>query len=429
MAVGVYLLLCLFPLIVGVLGPLPPGRGFWVEFGVALGFVAVGTLGVQFILTARFPSFSLAMGQDTLLQFHRVAGTIAGICVLAHPAVLIAADPDYAAFFDPRVNLMRAFSLSAAVLGVLGLIVFSVLRARLAFKYEWWRLSHGVVAALVMVVAAAHVFMVGHYADPLPKKLGLVAVTVAPVLLFLHSRVLRPLGMRRRPWRVAGVRQETEKVWSVTIEPVGHPGVGFRAGQFAWVTFGRGPFSPRQHPFTIASSAAHPESLTFAIKRLGDFTDGVGELPVGTRVFVEGPAGNFVVPPDAPGVVFFAGGIGVTPAMALFRTAADTGDPRPMLLVYATETLAKAPFRDELAALAGDRLAVEHVPEQPPEDWRGESGLLDTEAIGRIVPQEALRTHHFMICGPAPMMDAVESVLLALGVARVRISSERFDII
>lgn len=81
----VFVVLCAAPLLVATIGPAPSGRGFWVEFGVALGFLALGMLGAQFVLTARFPNFSRSVGQDTLLRFHRASGIFAAALVFAHP--------------------------------------------------------------------------------------------------------------------------------------------------------------------------------------------------------------------------------------------------------------------------------------------------------------------------------------------------------
>lgn len=431
--VVLYLLLCLLPLVVACVGPLPPGRGFWVEFGVAIGFVGAGMMGVQFVLTARFPAFSMSMGQDTLLRFHRVAGMLAAGFTLGHPVVLIAADPGYASFFDPRVNLPRAGALTSVTLAIIGLIALSVLRPRLAIRYEWWRLSHGLLAAFIMLVAAAHVVMVDHYSEPLAKKAALVAVIGAPVLMFVHMRVVRPWRLWRRPWRVVSMEREIDRVWTVRLEPVGHAGVRFRAGQFAWVTFADSAFALRQHPFTIASDAGRPGSLSFTIKQLGDFTNQIGLIAPGSTAFVEGPAGNFVIPAGAERVVFVAGGIGITPAMAIIRTAVAAGTSRPFRLIYATRTLGNAPFRDELERLAAAHawLTVHHVLEESPEGLGlgvvEASGFVDEAVLRKLVSAEEFRAGVFMICGPVPMMDGVEGALLDMGVDRARVRSERFD--
>lgn len=49
-----YLVVVLAPLFLMMVSPTPPGRSFWVEFSVALGFVGLTQIGVQFVLIARY---------------------------------------------------------------------------------------------------------------------------------------------------------------------------------------------------------------------------------------------------------------------------------------------------------------------------------------------------------------------------------------
>lgn len=427
-AVAAYVALCCAPMLVALAGPAPVPRGFWVELGVGLGFAAVGMVALQFALTARVARLSRALGQDTLLHFHKFAGFAGAALALAHPIVLIAVEPAYAAFFDPRVNAMRALALGAATGAIAGLLLMTALRARLGLSYEWWRLTHGLLGAIIMIVALAHVLKIRHHVASGAQAAAFAALVAAPLGLLVHVRVLRPLLNRRRTWSVDAVRKEQERVWTVELGALGHDGLRFEPGQFAWITFGGPPLRLRQHPFTIASSAECPGRLLFTIKELGDFTSTIGSLERGTIARIEGPAGSFVVPPSARGIAFVAGGIGITPAMSILRTWRDRKDPRPATLIYAADTLEKATFAEELRSLGAElRLRIVHVPERPPPGWEGHSGYVTREMLAALLGEEELREREFMICGPDPMMDAVELALLELGVPRGRVRSERFN--
>ena len=63
-----------------------------------------------------------------------------------------------------------------------------------------------------------------------------------------------------------------EKTRALRLEAVGHPGLDFEAGQYAWLTLGKSPFALQQHPFTITSSPLDPQRIEFTIKELGNFT-------------------------------------------------------------------------------------------------------------------------------------------------------------
>ncbi|MBL8964143.1 MAG: ferredoxin reductase family protein [Phycisphaeraceae bacterium] len=425
-----YIVLAAFPMAVAILGPLPPPRGPGVEFGVALGFAALGMMGVQFALTARLRWVSRHLGQDSLLQFHRVAGIFAAVLVAGHVAVLITADPAFAAFFDPRVNLMRAGALSAACAALVLVLVLSILRNRLGIPYEWWRLTHGALSMLVVLVAAAHVVMVGHYAGPTWKAIAIVAVPAVAIALLVYVRVVKPWRSGSRPYRVAEVTRIGERVWRVSLEPAGHRGLSFEAGQFAWVTFADSPWSIRQHPFTISSSEHHPSQLEFTIKELGDFTASIGSIRAGSTAYVEGPAGNFRAGDQAGGLLLVAGGIGITPMMSILRTMRDAGDRREVVLIHGVDTMAKAVFAEELGVLANElNLHAVHVPQHPPEGWTGPSGYVTREVLDRAVAGRNLQGWRVLICGPDPMMDGVEESALAMGVDRWNILSERFRVV
>lgn len=425
-----YLFLAVLPLGLAISTPPTSPRGFWVEFAVGLGFVGLSVMGLQFALTARFRRISGPLGIDDMLQFHRQAGFVAWWFVLAHPVILILANQRYLSFFDPRVNLMRTLALGTAIIALLLVVGLPMWWRRLGMTYEWWRLTHGLLAGLVMLIGLAHVLMVGRYVNVFWKQAVWVLLVGVPLYLLVHTRVIRPFALRGKPWRVVEVQLERERVWTVALEPQNHDGLRFRAGQFAWVTFGRSPLSLQQHPFSFASSAEQSGRVEFTIKELGDFTSTIGSTAPGTTAYVDGPYGTFTIDEQAEGFVFIAGGIGITPIMSMLRTLRDRGDQRPMLLLYGNNTLAKAAFRSELEALQQQlNLTTVHVVENPPEDWRGEQGFITGELLARHLESWRTRRTQYLVCGPPPMMDLVEQALVDRGVPMAQVYAERFDIV
>lgn len=427
--IGLYALLAALPLVAVVVRPVPEGRGFWIEFAVALGFVALAMLGLQFALTARFRRIASPFGVDILLHFHRQAGLVAFALALAHPLILIFAYPPYLEYLDPRSSVPRAFALWVVVGSLLLLIGATLWRKRLGFAYEWWRATHGILSLIVVFIGLVHVLQVGHYIS-VPWKQGLwVLMTGGAMALLVQARLIKPLQLRRSPYRVVEVRPERGESWTLALEAVGHPGLRFGAGQFGWLTLGPTPFSLQQHPFSFSSSAERPERLEFTVKELGDFTETIGSVEVGTTAFVEGPYGAFELDPGATGAVFVVGGVGVTPVMSMLRTLHDQRDPRSLLLIYGNTDWEDVIFREEIPEIEkGLDLRVVHVLEEPPDGWAGEAGLIDDALLGRHLPARIPDGCEFFVCGPAPMMDGVERSLLERGVAMRRVKSERFDI-
>jgi predicted ferric reductase len=425
LAIGAYIALALLPLVLASIGA-PSPRGFWIEFGVGLGFVGLAMLGLQFALTARFHIAAVHFGQDVMLQFHRQAALVAFGLVLAHAAVLLIAHPPFIEFLDPRANLPRAGALVAVTIMLIAIIVTTLWRSALFIPYDWWRLGHGILAIFILFVGIVHVLRVNHYVSSPWKQAFWAAMTGAAALLLVQMRVLKPLRLLRRPWKIAEVRSEGGRCWTLTLEADGHDGMPFTPGQFAWLTLGPSPFSMQQHPFSMASSSRQPGRLSFTIKELGDYTARIGEVRPGVRAFLEGPYGAFVLDDQAAGGVFIVGGIGITPIMSMLRTLRDRGDRRPHIVLYANRT--EIVFADELEELARRLdLRVVHILEEPPQGWRGETGRINAELLDRYLPP-AGEARQYLVCGPDPMMDFVEQRLLGRGVPLASIRSERFNI-
>ena len=72
------------PLVFAAIGASDPGHSFWTNFSVALGFVGLAMMGLEFALVARFQAVAAPFGQDALLQFHRQIGYVGLAFVLVH---------------------------------------------------------------------------------------------------------------------------------------------------------------------------------------------------------------------------------------------------------------------------------------------------------------------------------------------------------
>jgi predicted ferric reductase len=415
------------PLVFAAIGSSEPEHGFWTNFSVALGFVGLAMMGLEFALVARFKPVAAPFGQDALLQFHRQIGYAGLAFVLVH--VAISANWEELTFRNAIEAPALVWFGMAAVLAVIVLVVTSVWRLRFRLSYEWWHAAHTALAVVAVVGALGHVYFVDEYVSTVWKQALWGLMSAAFVGLLFWVRVVKPRRMRERPWLLERVGAERGRTTTLAMRPPDGVGFRFDPGQFAWFAFGRSPFSLTLHPFSFSSSAERDE-VEIAVKALGDFTSRVHELNPGTAVYVDGPHGVFSIDQDeGPGFGFIAGGVGIAGLISMLRTMADRDDVRPAVLVYGNRDWESVAFRDELERLERRlNLAVVHVLEQAPANWAGEAGYMTAELLSRHLPG-GYRRFQFFICGPDQMMDAAEGALIQLGVPAERVHTERFDMV
>ena len=413
-----YLGAVLSPLVFAVIGASQPDHGFWTNFSVALGFVGLAMMGLEFVLVARFRPLAAPFGQDALLQFHRQIGYVGLAFVLVHFA--ISAHWSELTVANALAAPLLVWFGMAALLALVALIVSSVWRRRLRLSYEAWHVVHIALALVLVGGALLHILFVGEYVSSLWKQVlwGLMAGAFVGLLVWV--RLLKPSRALARPWRLDRVVPERGETTTLVLQPPPAAEFRFAPGQFAWFAIGRSPFSITQHPFSFASSAERDE-VAIAVKALGDFTSRARELEPGTTVYVDGPHGVFSIDQDeGPGFGLIAGGVGIAGLISMLRTMADRQDVRPVVLVYANRDWDGVAFREELEELKnGLTLTVVHVLEPH---------YVTAEVLARHLPP-GYRRFQFFICGPDPMMDAAETALIELGVPPERVHTERFDMV
>jgi len=429
--VVIYVILSALPLLVLLVGETPSGRELWREISVGLGFAGLALIALQFALTGRFRVIKAPFGSDIVYHFHRQISIVAFALILAHPVILFVGAPN-------NLRLLNVFSAPGraklgvlAVVFLLAIIVLSLWRRNLGIEYRLWRVSHGVLATLAIAFALGHVLLVDHYVGTPWKRTLWIIYICGWVGILLWTRILDPVLMLRRPYRIKEVRPERGDTWSVVVEPDGHPGFRFGPGQFAWLSVRNSPFADADHPFSFSSSAECPSIYEFGIRELGDFTRQVKTLRPGEKVYLDGPFGAFSIDryPDALGYIFIAGGIGITPIISMLRTLADRGDKRPLLLLYANRDPDRIAYYEDLEQLAAKlSLRVVHVLSRSPVHWDGERGRIDTVLLRRYL-HDIYEGREVFVCGPDGLIDAVEDHLSDLGLHLRNVHSERFNLV
>jgi predicted ferric reductase len=425
-AAMLFLALAAAPLALAAVSGEEPGH-WHEEAGLALGLSALSLLLLQFAHAGRWPLVSGRTAIDVTMRFHRAAAILLLAFVLLHPVAFVTP----LLLRDPWQGLARLQAMVASPRMTVGLVAWVALvatvlmaLARRLVAYHVWRLLHGIGGAVAASGAVWHAVSLGVYSGFGPLALLWWAGLGGAVLLLLWSWGWKPWRLATAGWRVSAVSPLGPGYWEVRLSGGTVP--RFAAGQFVWLAFGRAaPWN--DNPFSIASApdAGH---LGFVIREAGDLTRGIGALPLGLPVRVDGPHGAFTLDRAGPGpLLLIAGGAGIAPILSIARHLDAVGKTRPIALLHCARSASRLVCRAELGAIARRRSWRTLFLAEEDEADGVARGMPDRQRLEALLagwnPAEA----GAMLCGPEPMTMAVARMLEGIGVSPDRIVYELFD--
>ncbi len=420
------------PLGLALITGLPPGSA-WREASSATGIAAAVALMLQFVTSGRFELLSQRIGIDVTMAFHKWSARALALAAILHPILYmtpdILDDPGRAGWrFLHLLASPRYLTGLMALLLLLAVVILAVFRDRIGARYEVWRASHGVLALAAAGLVVLHALRAGAYSrhPPLEVVWPLLAALVLASALAVYA--FRTWRMQISPWRVASITKVADRLWELRLRSETGEGLAYRAGQFAWLAFGRWRFPLIDHPFSIASAPSAGSDLAFVIKESGDFTNDVGKLAPGTLVGLDAPHGSFVLDVAADAVVLIAGGVGIAPILGILRELAARGDRRKVRLIYAGAWPAAMidPAR-VMTETSGLDFAAIFLAEEADAGWQYDRGRVTPEVVERVLDGLDRPGVSAMLCGPGPMMCSACDLLRAAGVPLAAIRYERFD--
>jgi phthalate 4,5-dioxygenase reductase subunit len=154
--------------------------------------------------------------------------------------------------------------------------------------------------------------------------------------------------------------------------------------------------------YSLCNDPAERGRYLIAVKRETNGRGGSANLidatKAGDELIVAAPVNDFGLPPRAQNFLFIAGGIGITPIMAMIRQIQAEG--KRFRLFYCSRSPETTAFLAELSAAEfKDNVVIHH-------DHGDLSRALDL----RPVLQERKNREHLYCCGPRPLMDAVRKM-------------------
>jgi predicted ferric reductase len=334
-------------------------------------------------------------------------------------------------------------TLAAGLTGMLSLFALiclvglAITRKSSEISYEAWRLSHVILALIIATVGFFHTIDAGRYAQEVWIRAYWQLMLGLALLSLFWTYAVKPFIQSKNACEVMSIKQVSMGIWELVLKQATTKKMNYQAGQFAWLKIGSSSPMP-ENPFSIASCLHQTSSdISFLIKDVGDFTHQISQLQVGQKIFIDGPDGNFGIEAfsvEQDQLVMVAGGVGITPMISVLRQIERDQDTKflnkKISLIYGNRVIGQAINLKEMVNLESFKnLEVLHLVSEPTKDWQGLTGVLDAPTLERILNSQKInpKTAQFLICGPAEMIDSVETSLDQFGAPLANIASEKFQ--
>lgn len=380
----------------------------------SMAFVAMAI--AQFMATRPPLVERLFGGLDRIYHFHRKIG-IAVLClILVHYFVT----PDFQGLsLTGDLNRLAKAAGEWAFYGFVFLLVLSLVKVipktRFQIPYQFWRFTHRFIGLLFVLVAFHQMFIKRPYDGTALLAIYLNLFALLGIVSYAYTQLLP--WIRTRKYQVVDVERH-EGATIITARPT-RSKLRALPGQFGFFRVNKAGLR-EPHPFTIAG-IDEDGTVRFAIKPLGDYTKALREtVAVGDALTLEGGYGHFNHRRGGKKQIWLAGGIGVTPFLAMAsRLKGDEG--QDIHMVYCVRDGAEAIGLETFRAQADKLGNFSFVLHNSATDGRLDAAKLVSGTA--MDPAEA----DLWFCGPPPLRLAIEKGLKELGKSPRRVEFERFE--
>ena len=213
-----------------------------------------------------------------------------------------------------------------------------------------------------------------------------------------------------------------KNVWLFVFEkPEGYI---FTPGQYHTFTLSLPNGKTDWRDMTITSSPIHNELwlVTKIREEPSLFKQMLLHLPIGSSIKLEGPSGGFTIREERPHV-FLAGGIGVNVFHSILMDAAERDAQIPMILIASFRTKEDILFYEALRKIGNKKRKIIYTLTK--ENWAGEKGRISEDLIKKCI--QDVTAPIFMIAGGQEFVDAMNELLIRVGVSQENIRIDYFS--
>lgn len=215
--------------------------------------------------------------------------------------------------------------------------------------------------------------------------------------------------------KIRSIEHLTHDVLKIVLDKP--QGLHYRPGQACDVSINKKGWEDQLRPFTFVS-LEEDDFIEFNIKTYPErqsVTNELLTLKAGDELIIGDVFGAITYKGEG---IFLAGGAGITPMLAIFNHLSKHGQLNSNKLIFANKESRDIILKDKFDKMLGKNF-VNVLSDEDLPPYR--HGFITKEIIKEFMDDQ---TKYFYICGPDPMIVAMEKALGALGVKPEQIVKE-----
>ncbi len=219
---------------------------------------------------------------------------------------------------------------------------------------------------------------------------------------------------------IASIQREG-RFYIISVKPAPKKRFAYKPGQFVKISLdaNAGEFEP----FSIFSAPEEKE-LLFMFDVGSPIKSALSQKGKGSKIYLEGPYGEFTVSKTPDHSVLICKGLGLIPISSIGKSLIDNKKKLNIYILYENLTRNEVLNEERLVEFDKDKQVniLMTLLNERPVDWPGKLGEISAPMIEEFVPNA--KAKEFYVCGPSAFVNRINALLRAMGVPQKKVKSE-----
>jgi NAD(P)H-flavin reductase len=222
------------------------------------------------------------------------------------------------------------------------------------------------------------------------------------------------------PFTVTSIKREGA-FYLLGVKPPSGRRFSYKPGQF--VKIFPDAKSEEFEPFSIFSAPEEKEIL-FMFDVASPIKSALSQKAKGSKIYVEGPYGEFTASKAPSNSVLLCKGLGLIPISSIGKSLIDNKKKLNIYILYENLTRNEVLNEERLLEFDKDKQVniLMTLLNERPAGWPGKIGEISAPMIEEFVPNA--KAKEFYVCGPSAFVNRITALLREMGVPAKRVKAE-----